>query len=298
MKIWLSKNSEIPIGEQLITQLTLGIISGDLPAGERVPSTRELARRFQIHANTVASAYQKLSEKGLIEFRKGSGFYVCDAKRENAGGEFELDLLVGEFFRNAQSRGFSRDEIEKHLHKWLAAQAPEKVLVIEPDENLRAILVEEIDAATDFQVVGVNLEEFQNKYLTTNWIVAAMADEKPNLESVLPTGKARVFLIARSVSGSMKDETRPQTDDLIAVISGWNDFLTLAKTVLVAANVEADSLLLRSTKDANWQKGLKNASMIICDSLTAKELDGDLRVRPFRLVSDNSLNELKDFVRK
>ncbi|HXG86378.1 MAG TPA: GntR family transcriptional regulator [Pyrinomonadaceae bacterium] len=298
MKIWLSKNSEIPIGEQLATQITLGIVSGDLPTGERIPSTRELAGRFQIHANTVGTAYRKLSEKGLIEFRKGNGFYVCEAKNRSAVSEFELDFLVAEFFRNARSRGFSRDEIEKHLHKWLAAQAPEKILVVEPDENLRAILIEEIRAATSFQVVGVGLEEFQNKCRTANAIVAAMTDEKANIESILPAGKARVFLIARSVSSSMKNETRPRENDLIAVASGWNDFLILVKTVLVAANVEADSLLLRSTKDANWQKGLKDASMIICDSLTAKEFGGDERVRSFRLISDGSLNELQDFTRK
>lgn len=298
MKIWLSKNSEIPIGEQLIIQITLGIVSGDLPTGERIPSTRELARRFQIHANTVGAAYKKLSEKGLIEFRKGSGFYVCAAKSGNATGEFELDLLVGEFFRNAQSRGFSRDEIEKHLSKRLTAQAPETILVVEPDENMRAILVEEIGAATDFQIVGVNLEEFKDKHRTTHAIVAAMTDEKANIEHLLQDEKASVFLIARSVSGSMKDEPPPPTNDLIAVASGWDDFLNLAKTVLVAANVEADSIILRSTKEANWQKGLKDASMIICDALTAKELGGDRRVRPFRLISDNSLDELRDFARK
>lgn len=298
MNIRLSNNSEIPIGEQLTTQITLGIVSGDLPTGEKIPSTRELARRFQLHANTVGAAYKKLSEKGWIEFKKGSGFYVCDTTRENIGGEFELDLLVAEFFRTAQSRGFSREEIEKYLREYLAAQPPEKILIVEPDEDLRGILIEEIGAATDFQVIGVGLEEFQNKHLTTSAIVAAMTDEKANIENILPAGQARVYLIARSVSASMKDGTRPQANDLIAVASGWNDFLLLAKTVLVAANLDADSLLIRSTKAADWQKGLKNASLIICDALTAKELDGDRRVRTFQLVSDNSLDELKEFARR
>jgi DNA-binding transcriptional regulator YhcF (GntR family) len=292
MKIWLSKNSEISIAEQIVTQITLGIFSGDLPAGKRIPSTRELARRFQIHANTVGSAYQKLLKKGLIEFKKGSGFYVSQSRSENAGGEFQLDLLVGEFFRNALSCGFSKDEIKKHLNKWLAAQPPETIFVIEPNEDLRAILVEEIRTATDFQVVGISPEEFRNKHQTTNAILAAMADEKANLENLLPNGKACVFLTARSVSNSMKDETRPKSDDLIAVASCWDDFLILAKTILVAANIEADSIVLRSTKEANWKKGLKDASMIICDLLTAKEFGDDERIRPFRLISDNSLKEL------
>ena len=93
MKIWLSKNSEVPVREQLITQITLGIVSGDLPVGERLSSTRELARRFKIHANTVSSVYQNLSAKGLIEFKKGSGFYVCEPKQKDADGDIELDAL-------------------------------------------------------------------------------------------------------------------------------------------------------------------------------------------------------------
>jgi GntR family transcriptional regulator len=296
MKIWLSKNSEIPIREQLATQITLGVASGDLPAGKRLPSTRELARRFQIHANTVGLAYQKLLEKGLIEFRKGSGFYVCHRGNEKAGGELKLDLLAGEFFRNAQSAGFSRDEVEAHLRKWLTARAPETILVIEPHEDLRAILIEEIRSATNFQVIGVGPQEFQNKYQTANAIIASMTKEKASVEGFLPDGKTCIFLNARSVSNSMKGGIRPQASDLIAVVSGWNDFLILAKTVLVAADIEVDSILLRSTKDTGWRKGLKDASIIICDLLTAKHFSGDERIRPFRVISDNSLEELNQVV--
>jgi hypothetical protein len=47
-----------------------------------------------------------------------------------------------------------------------------------------------------------------------------------------------------------------------------------------------------STKDTNWKKGLKDASMVICDLITAKEFSGDKRIRPFQLISDDSLKEL------
>ena len=46
MRIWISKNSEVPIREQLVTQIVLGIVSNDLKVTERLPSTRELARRM------------------------------------------------------------------------------------------------------------------------------------------------------------------------------------------------------------------------------------------------------------
>src|SRR5918997_502659 len=76
MRLWLSKNSEVPIREQLITQITLGIVSNDLKISERLPSTRDLARRYDIHANTVSAAYRELAKRGWVQFRKGSGVYV------------------------------------------------------------------------------------------------------------------------------------------------------------------------------------------------------------------------------
>ncbi|HET9479284.1 MAG TPA: GntR family transcriptional regulator, partial [Pyrinomonadaceae bacterium] len=70
MRIWLSKNSEVPIREQLVTQIVLGIVSNDLKVNERLPSTRDLARRYDIHANTVSAAYRELARRGWVEFRK------------------------------------------------------------------------------------------------------------------------------------------------------------------------------------------------------------------------------------
>src|SRR5205085_6440235 len=50
MRLWISKSSEVPIREQLVTQIVLGVVSNDLKVAERLPSTRELARRYKIHA--------------------------------------------------------------------------------------------------------------------------------------------------------------------------------------------------------------------------------------------------------
>ena len=72
MRLWLSKNGEVPLREQLTAQIVLGIVSGNLPPGQRLPSTRELARRFQIHANTVSAAYRELEERGWLSRAKGA----------------------------------------------------------------------------------------------------------------------------------------------------------------------------------------------------------------------------------
>src|ERR1051325_10212815 len=108
MRIWLSKNSEVPVREQLATQIVLGIVSRDLKPGQRLPSTRELARRFSIHSNTVSAAYRDLAGRGWVELRRGSGIYV----REHPGGErpvgegLELDQLISAFLQTARERGY------------------------------------------------------------------------------------------------------------------------------------------------------------------------------------------------
>src|SRR2546423_15042925 len=99
MRLWLSKSSEVPLREQLVTQIRLGIISGDLSTRQRLPSTRELARRFRIHANTVSAAYRELHRNGWVDFRKGSGGYVReDSPDQSKEGALGLDRLQPNFF--------------------------------------------------------------------------------------------------------------------------------------------------------------------------------------------------------
>src|SRR5215211_1210369 len=144
MRLWLSKNSEVPIREQLITQITLGIVSNDLKPKERLPSTRDLARRYDIHANTVSAAYRELARRGWVEFRKGSGVYV----RGRTDGQFEqhlvLDQLVSRFFRNLREEGHSLAEIQDAVRRSFSLQRPDHFLLLEPDPELREILVAEI----------------------------------------------------------------------------------------------------------------------------------------------------------
>lgn len=290
MKIWLSKNSEVPVREQLITQITLGIASGDLPPATRLPSTREIALRYKIHSNTVSNAYQILAEQGWLEFRKGSGFYVREALME--AGENSLDRLIARFVGAAQEAGFSLEEIKERLSAFFDSNHSHKLFVIENDQGLREILVAEIRAATRLDVSGAGLEDLEKLAARRGANFAAMFDEKAKISAVLPPEKNCVFLKANSAAASMKGEARPTPADLTAIVSGWDNFLVIAKTMLVAANIEPESLLIRSTTEENWRKGLNAASMIICDSLTAKNLSDLPNVRAFRLIAEESLGEL------
>ena len=82
MQLWFARGSEVTIREQLVTQVILGILSDDLAPGQRLPSTRELARRFHLHPNTVSAGYRQLERERWVELRHGSGVYVREHKPE------------------------------------------------------------------------------------------------------------------------------------------------------------------------------------------------------------------------
>lgn len=290
MKIWLSKNSEVSVGDQLVEQIALGIASHDLKVGEKLPSTREIARRFQIHPNTVIAAYRRLAADGLVEFKKGSGVYVSTV---NSGGKVRgLDQMMDRFLREAASSGYAMTEIAERLQQRLHAKKPSRFLLVESDIELQKILIAEMELATGCSVEGISFEDFSDARLYPDLQIAAMFDEKEKIEDLLPTGRNCIFLRANSVPASMSGRQRPSNNDLIAVISGWKRFLALAKLFLLAANIEADTIIIRSTDSPDWQNGVQSAALVICDSLTAKRFPEDSRVQIFPLIADSSLADL------
>ncbi|MEU0537252.1 PLP-dependent aminotransferase family protein [Amycolatopsis tolypomycina] len=65
------------LSARIYRQLRDAVLDGRLRAGERLPPTRELARRLAVSRNTVAVAYDRLTADGFLAGRVGAGTYVC-----------------------------------------------------------------------------------------------------------------------------------------------------------------------------------------------------------------------------
>lgn len=73
----LSKKGE-PLFRQVYRGLRQGILSGSLRAGDRLPSTRDLAEQLGISRTVVLLAYEQLLAEGFAGSRGGSGTYVSE----------------------------------------------------------------------------------------------------------------------------------------------------------------------------------------------------------------------------
>ena len=87
------------------------ILAGQLSPGDRLPSVRALARSHDVSPFTAARVYELLVAEGLIEARRGSGYYVArDAEDFGASGLAGPEPLVDSLW--ALRRGYDSQSLQ------------------------------------------------------------------------------------------------------------------------------------------------------------------------------------------
>src|SRR6202795_1484240 len=232
MQLWFARGSEVTIREQLVTQVILGILSDDLAPGQRLPSTRELARRFRLHPNTVSAGYRQLERERWVEFRHGSGVYVRERKPELVpSSALALDQLIAKLFRSARELGAPLSMVRSRLRQWLELQPPDHFLLIEPEEELRRIVAEETGRAVTFPVQTCNRHDCPKA------LAGAIPVVLPNRAAVrqaLPEGIDVLTLHFRSVPTSLAGWLPAPSGTLIGIASACQVFLNWRALFLIA----------------------------------------------------------------
>lgn len=117
MNIILSNSSDEPIYQQIVSQIKAQIMSGELTAGDALPSMRLLAQQLRISVITTKRAYEELERDGFIENFAGKGCFVraqnTDFLREEAVRQTEE--LLGKACEKARLCGLTLDEMKEIL---------------------------------------------------------------------------------------------------------------------------------------------------------------------------------------
>lgn len=114
MNIQIRSKSSEPIYEQIKNQIKEAVISGELEAGEPLPSIRNLARDLKISVITTKRAYEELEKEGMVYSVAGKGFYVdspdtgylVEKKMQSLEGQLEAVLL------SCREAGISREDVK------------------------------------------------------------------------------------------------------------------------------------------------------------------------------------------
>ncbi len=82
MEIIISSNTNKPIYEQITSQIKAMIMTGELKAGDSIPSMRVLAKTIHVSVISVQKAYETLQRDGFIETTVGRGSFVATQNKE------------------------------------------------------------------------------------------------------------------------------------------------------------------------------------------------------------------------
>ena len=294
MRFWFVHGSQVSIRQQLVTQVVLGILCNDLTPGKRLPSTRDLARRFQLHPNTVSAGYRQLAKDQWVEFRRGSGVYVRGKTPDGASAGTPEQLMAG-LVLAARKSGVPLQILRAGVRQWLELQPPDHFLLAEPDEELRRIVVLELERAVSLRVKGCDPADLRLSKTIEGAVVVALPSKAALVHQALPAGAAMIALEVRSVPSSLEEWLPVRTNALVGIASRWPRFLETAQTMLIAAGFHPDSLVLRDVRVSGWQAGLKTMAAVVCDAVTAELLPRTTRAIVFTLVSEASIEELRRY---
>ncbi len=112
--------SDLPIYEQIRREIIIGLAKGNIKAGDKLPSVREMAENIGINLHTVNKAYKLLEADGVISMDRRIGSLISEninpmAAYDEGKIESELNLLIA----IAKLKGLSKEEFIDHINqKW------------------------------------------------------------------------------------------------------------------------------------------------------------------------------------
>ena len=119
MKLIISSVSGEPIYEQIKTHIHSAVLSGELKAGEALPSLRKLAKELRISVLTVTRAYNELADEGVVQNIQGKGTFVMDKGNELMQRQLKTQIResLAEASRGAKAAGIPLDALDRMLEE-------------------------------------------------------------------------------------------------------------------------------------------------------------------------------------
>lgn len=110
--LWsIDATEQTPLHEQIAANVRRAVGEGELTAGERLPTARDLAISLQVNANTVLRAYRTLRDEGVLEFRRGRGVQV----RHDAAPGVVVTVAVQQLLQVGRRYGYSPADLARLL---------------------------------------------------------------------------------------------------------------------------------------------------------------------------------------
>ncbi|MFZ1939224.1 MAG: hypothetical protein WAU67_09030, partial [Terracidiphilus sp.] len=253
---------------------------------------------FGIHPNTASACYRELERDGWLEFRHGSGVFVANTRPAlPLSPEMAVDQLIGELAGRARKIGASDSLLRARLRRWLSLAPLARWLVIEPDPELRKIVTVEMESSLALPVAACTPEECGEASLLERSIPVTLPSKAAAVRKLLPAGTVltvfQINPVASALQANLQRYLPEHSADLVGIASHWSEFQRIGRTMIVAAGLHPENLLVRDATRPGWKRGLESTSGVICDIVTAQQLPKKCFPIVFRLLDEASIAQLR-----
>lgn len=207
----IDNNSSTPYYLQLYRYLKDAILSGEIQAGEKLPSLRLLSKNLNLSMTTVGLAYDQLSVEGYIYSKPQSGYYACNIRKASPGSTRDtLPPLEVSMTQNPSNEYYDMDcfafsKWKKCMNKVLTDFAPQLFFESDPQGELalRAeiakylYLSRGVICQPDQIVIGAGIQQITGQLATllTKMAIDLVAVEDPGFLPVNNIFKDRGFAL-------------------------------------------------------------------------------------------------------
>lgn len=107
-----------PIYLQIVEMICEKILRKEWKEGDRLPSVRELAVSVEVNPNTAMRSYAFLQEKGIIQNKRGIGYFVSDHAYADTLSYMKSSFIKNDlplFFKALKLISMDIDELKKRF---------------------------------------------------------------------------------------------------------------------------------------------------------------------------------------
>lgn len=297
MDFILSRRGGVPVRDQLVRQLELKLLAGELGPGARLPSVRALARRLKLHPNTVSAAYRDLEAAGHVELRRGSGVFVRGAGPVTLLEARGLDEMIRMALYAAFSKGHSGAAIRKAVERWLRATPPEKLMVVDPSPEMAELLVHELRQSLEAEASCCALDQVgRDPSLLSGSLALCLPYHVETLRGLAPD--AAIETITLEVPAREREALLALPPGAIVLVVSHSPTVLPFASILLRSlrgdEVLVEARLLARTRE--WRRVVGVADLVLADALSIRQVASfrPRRLHEVRFVPERVLARLRD----
>lgn len=291
MQIALSKESDVPVRQQLAEQIVFLITTGQLNAGDELPSVRALGRQSGVHHNTVSEAYQELVRRGWLTRRPGSRLVVGKGRGKSKVTPDNLDDLINYSIQRARQMGFDLQALRIRVRERLLAEPPDHLLVVEEEPGMREIIRQEVEQSLGWPAKGCSYQEFAKEpglaigaqVLVANHLIESV---KPLVSSHRPA-MGVVYSRAADHVDQINELKNPSIISLVSVSEG---LLRTARSIFAPA-IGKKHVLNEVLVSGQVVPGAGDSDLVFCDTATIGMVHARRKVH-YQLIAKDCLADL------